>query len=187
MKEFKLRNNQVLKIESDSTCLNPRVDHDNLSKMICFHRRYDLGDKHNIKTSDYANMEDLIKRNSKKGDVVVPLYLYDHSGLTISTKPFHCPWDSMQVGFMIVTKETIQKEYGRSTKKNLDKVMKMIESEVQVYDQYLRGDVYQFTLEDSDGHIIDSCGGFFGSDIQENGILEHLDEEVKEEVLQQAA
>ena len=187
MKEFKLSGNKVLKIETDTDSLNPRVDFDNLGKMICFHRRYELGDKHNIKTSDYANMKDLIKSNSKKGDIVVPLYLYDHSGLRISTKPFHCPWDSMQVGFILVTKETIQKEYGRATKKNIEKVMKVIESEVETYDQYLSGDVYQFSIEDLDGNVLDSCGGFFGSDIVRSGLVDHLDESTKQEVLAQAA
>jgi len=30
----------------------------------------------------------------------LPLYLYDHSGITISTGPFSCPFDSGQVGFI---------------------------------------------------------------------------------------
>ena len=33
---------------------NPRIDDDGvIDKMICFHERYDLGDKHDIKSSDY--------------------------------------------------------------------------------------------------------------------------------------
>ena len=40
------------------------------------------------------------------------LYLYDHSGITMSTGSFCDSWDSGQVGFIYVTKEDIEKEYG---------------------------------------------------------------------------
>jgi hypothetical protein len=33
------------------------------------------------------------------------LYLYDHSGITISTSPFSCGWDSGQVGFIYLTRQ----------------------------------------------------------------------------------
>lgn len=36
---------------------------------------------------------------------MLPLFLYDHSGITMSTGPFHCPWDSGQVGFIYMTYE----------------------------------------------------------------------------------
>jgi hypothetical protein len=39
--------------------------------------------------------------------VVLPLYLYDHSGLTISTSPFSCRWDSGQVGYIHTTFEQV--------------------------------------------------------------------------------
>jgi hypothetical protein len=33
-------------------------------------------------------------------NVILPLYLYDHSGITMSCGPFSCPWDSGQVGII---------------------------------------------------------------------------------------
>lgn len=38
---------------------------------------------------------------SRHPDVLLmPLYLYDHSGITISTSEFCDPWDSGQIGFI---------------------------------------------------------------------------------------
>ncbi len=59
-------------------------------------------------------------------------------------------------------------------KKMLDKVKSYLLAEVEVYDQYLRGEVFGFTLEDIEGNEIDSCWGFFGSDFQENGLLDNI-------------
>ena len=45
-------------IEPDENPVSPR-DWDNMSKMICFHRRHALGDEHDYKSSDYDGWEEL--------------------------------------------------------------------------------------------------------------------------------
>jgi len=67
---------------------------------------------------------------------ILPLYLYDHSGITISTSPFGCNWDSGQVGWVFITNQTIKEE-------GIDesKVEEYLKSEVETYDQYLTGEV----------------------------------------------
>jgi len=114
--------------------------------------------------------------------IILPLYLYDHSGITISTKPFSCPWDSGQVGFIYVEKKKVKEEWGwkRLTPDRIKKIERFLKAEVEVYDQYLRGDVYgfeceykyPFSLEHED--FFDSCWGFYGSDWDENGLREQL-------------
>ena len=47
-----------IKIERDENAYNPRED-DNFTTMVCFHKRYDLGDKHNIKHDDYSSWEEM--------------------------------------------------------------------------------------------------------------------------------
>ena len=42
----------IIKIVEQSDPEDPR-SWDNLSQMICFHRDYNLGDKHDFKQSDY--------------------------------------------------------------------------------------------------------------------------------------
>lgn len=145
----------TISVELDTNPEDPR-SWDNFGTMICYHPHYNLGDKHKL------SMEEAGKIYHNKNVVALPLFLYDHSGITISTTPFSCPWDSGQIGFIYVTKDDVRKEFGRITKKVLEKVNKCLESEVKVYDEYLRGDVYCFTVENDEGEIIDSCGGFFG-------------------------
>ena len=50
-----------------------------------------------------------------------------------------------------------------------------MEGEVETFNQYLNNDVYGFTIEDEDGNVIDSCGGFYGDDFVNNGMIEHID------------
>ena len=87
------------KVEQNTWDANPR-EWENLSKMVCFHGRYNLGDKTIYSQRDVNSWAELEKLICKTEDVlhIEPLYLYDHSGLAISTKPFSCPWDSGQIG-----------------------------------------------------------------------------------------
>ena len=181
METYKLADNKTLEVTQDEYPNNPRHD-DNLSTMICFHNRYSLGDKHTYKHQDYsgwAEMEKAIIKNEKTA-IILPLYLYDHSGITISTTPFSCKWDSGQIGFVFISKDKVKNNYGvkRVTKKEIEKATKNILAEVETYDLYLRGEVYGYTLINENGEIEDSCWGFFGSDIETNGILDNIGEKI---------
>lgn len=117
----------------------------------------------------------------------LPLYLYDHSGITMSTGRFSCPWDSGQVGFIYISKKKAREGFGRLTKKTTERVLEVLRAEVSEYDQYLIGDVYGFQLykheegqEPDEGEELDSCWGFYGSDPEENGMAEHLPVPLKE-------
>lgn len=112
--------------------------------------------------------------------VWLPLWLYNHSGITMScgkrTYPYNDSWDSCCVGFIFMTKETAFKELAATEESWRDKAIAVMEAEVETYDQYLRGEVYGYTLyeESANGEWteIDSCWGFFGDDLLENGILD---------------
>jgi hypothetical protein len=169
---------------------------DNLGTMVCFHRSYNLGDKHDYNHNDYSGWEEMRNAIEKNEDalIILPLYLYDHSGITISTSPFSCRWDSGQIGFIYVSKKKVREEYSvkRITKKVTERVMKLLEGEVETYDQYLTGDVYGYevyNVEKCDhGHEhekeLDSCWGFYGEEEcmkEAEGIVEwNINEEKKE-------
>ena len=57
----------------------------------------------------------------------------------------------------------------------------MLVEEVTIYDQYLRGEVFGFQVfvlndETSEWEETDeSCWGFYGDDLMENGILDNVD------------
>lgn len=168
-----------LTIDYDEYPENPRTEWDNACVMVCWHRSYNLGDKH-----DYYNPDDFQERmelDIKDGLLFLkPLYLYDHSGITISTAPFSCRWDSGQVGWIYMTIDTAIKEgwvaegkekVDECTQEEKDKVHNYMDGEVKNYDQYLRGEVLYYKLEsvkecECCGTVLyeneDSCHGFFG-------------------------
>lgn len=108
----------------------------------------------------------------EKNMIVMPLFLYDHSGISISTSRT-CRWDSGQVGFMYITKKDAVKEFGKKyfTKAVEEKAIAWMEAELKTYDDYLRGDVYGYRILDENGDEIDSLWGFYGYDHEKSGLL----------------
>lgn len=173
----------LIKIVSDNDPTSPR-EWDNLGTMACWHRRYNLGD---VQPSE--SPEEWLKENAPKGSVVLPLYLCDHSGITMSTGAFGCPWDSGQVGVIVVTPDEIRREYGvkRITKKTRERVEACLRKEVEVYDHFLMGNVWGYTIDSvkdcaSCGHatkgdedVDDSCWGFYGDSLEYTGIKDYVD------------
>lgn len=164
-----------IKLFQDMDPQSPRED-DNLGKFICFHKDYNLGEKHDYLSSDYGSWGEMSGKIFKNENAVLMLnlFLYDHSGITIATTPFGCRWDSGQVGFAVVTREALLKEYGGKycTKKKIEKARKVLEAEVKTYDQYLTGDVYGYeicevkTCELGHEHeeTVDDCWGYYGQE-----------------------
>ena len=61
-----------------------------------------------------AEIEAMIQATLNEHYVILPLYLFDHSGISISTGSFHDPWDSGQVGFIYASKEKAKEGWGQS-------------------------------------------------------------------------
>lgn len=102
------------------------------------------------------------------------VFMYDHA---LSTTPFNCSWDSGRAGIIYVSRAKAREAFQvkRLTNKVIDKVKDVLKGEVAVYEQYINGDIYAFDLLDDNGEVIDSCGGFFGSDPEVNGMAEYVD------------
>lgn len=123
--------------------------------------------------------------------IIRDLSLYDHSGITIFAGSPTCRWDSGQVGWQYITDEKLAEEWNGDR----DKALAYMESTLREYDDYLRGEVYGFTVEVGikvekkypSGHIEhviewvheDSCYGFIGDWRDKNsGIHDYLDDEL---------
>jgi len=178
--------NEELRIVLDDSEESPR-DWDNMGKIVCWHRRYAMPQEGPRKFDTPQDFSDYLKEIACKA-LILPIFMYDHSGISISTGnqyPFDDCWDAGQVGYIYVTYEDIRKEYSvkRITKKTLQKAKNVLLGEIETYDQFLRGDVYGFVLvklEKCDHNVehenhLDSCYGFYGNDIAENGMLSYLD------------
>ncbi len=257
-----IRKPYLLKISLDEDAFNPREEYEHLGKMVCWHRRYRLGDGHCYETpGDF--LQELVEKNveeeelirqAKAGKIqgiklgyvraerlwevksysavyhrwvrlygfdepisrcgaqiaeavrsemdnhallklaekqccILPVYLFDHSGLHISTYDLtKCPdgrWDAGQVGWVYADRDTIARKYGKCGREEMKRAGEMLVAEVEQYDRYLAGECYGFQLYEA-GEEKDSCWGFLGTldeirqDIAEylpedcRGLLEHL-------------
>ena len=168
-----------INIKYDEALESPR-EWGNLGKMVCWHKRYTLGDEK--LQEDYVYSKECSVKNLTeycdnweevenvlikefKAFIILPLFLYDHSGLSLKTFPhgYHGSWDCGQVGFIFVTKDDVRKEFNvkKISKKVKEKAEKILISEVETYSQYINGEVYYFSIENEEGEQIDSCGGWY--------------------------
>lgn len=200
MEIYKLSNGRKLEVDYCGYSDSPR-EWSNLTKCIFFGNYKHYGDTHNFNfNSDFNSREDFINEGSdiikKHFDAVLvkPVHVYKHSGTSISTNggyPYDCKWDSGTIGFVIITKQDLREEYKWKviTQKRLDSVMenidKVMDSEIKTLSDYIEGNVYGFSIQDENGDTEDSCGGFYGSDLNTNGILDYLNEEDVKLVLEQ--
>ena len=170
---------QTLKIYPDDDPQNPRTEWDNFGSMVCFHRKYQLGDiGHGISEDDFANWSELKEYliKEKEAIIVLPMYMYDHSGLTVNTTGFSCSWDWGQIGYTYTTRKEILENWGgkKLTKELRQKATDLLVAEVQNYDDYLTGNVYGYVLEDENGNELWSCWGYSGDSAVEQIKSEQL-------------
>lgn len=192
------------RVEHDEDPMESPRAWDNLGTMVCWHSHYSLGDditpkpdsayflfdlacdvdnafNEMYKNRGYDSPDDIRARRDKileKHYVILPLYLYDHSGITMNTTGFSCRWDSGQVGWIYARRDDILRDNPGAkylTKKLRKWAEEILRAEVFVYDQYLTGDIwgYSISVVDGDGDEVDhveSCWGFYGEDycIQES-------------------
>ena len=190
----------TVEIHYDEDATSPR-ENDNVARLVCWHRNYNLGDEQPKEDAaeyrrvlaaehdatlldedlDDANLDERIQAALDEHFEILPLYLYDHSGITMSTGRFSCPWDSGQVGFAYITLAKLVecdmlgpgvKEW---TPELRARAREIINQEVKEYDAYIRGECYGFTItrppeKDECGEChraykpvaVDSCWGFIG-------------------------
>lgn len=177
----------TIKIIQDEDPINPRTEYDNLGVMVCFHNRYRLGDEgHGFRSGDYNGWDDLEKDIEREHgpSIILPIYMYDHSGYTINTTGFSCQWDSGRIGVIFIQRERARKEYGWKviTKKREQQIRDMLKGEVELYDNYLTGSVYGYQVVGPDGEELHSCWGYFGYDHEASGLLDEARSQVDYEI-----
>lgn len=161
-------------IWQDEDPWSPRGEQDNLGIMMFFHTRYSLGDdvgeQFGVSRTDFKNWDEVEKyiKRKLKGVLITPVYMYDHSGITISTEytyPYNDRWDAGQIGFIFTTNEKIRERYLKKaiSSKTFKRAEQALLFEIKEYDLYLRGEVYGYTVEKGD-ETIASCGGYFGDE-----------------------
>jgi hypothetical protein len=165
----------------DTGSANDPRDWSQLGIMFCWHPNYTLGDEQFSGPEDVGgarSMQDVARYlfRERGALVALPLYLYDHSGITIRAgEPIYrnsrkdeaarssgrfaldgAGWDTSMVGYIFTTAEKIA-EIGTPK----DRIIEALRAEVDEYDDFLTGNVYGYVVEDRDGNHLDSCWGFF--------------------------
>ena len=105
-----------------------------------------------------------MKKLADRKNIILPLYLYDHSGITISCShsyPYNDRWDAGQVGWTYASYNEIKNEYETVNAETIEKAKQRLIDETETYDNYLRGNSYGYIIE-KDGEEIDSCWGYLG-------------------------
>lgn len=176
------KGNRLLEIHYDENAEDPREWDGHSGIMLCCHGRYNLGDQQ----FDTPQEIDQVLEEEKPY-VILPLYLYDHSGITISTSDFADRWDSGQVGYIYTTKKKLKENWKKlPTKKEATELLK---NEVKTYDDYLTGNCFGFIeyevdkcdLDHEHKENVNSCWGFLG-DPEKSGIFDEFDMKEWEEI-----
>jgi len=177
-----------LVVEHDNDPMNPRTEWDNITTMFCFHKRYDIGDKTDYKSVDFDSWDEFKSQieSDHKVLLIKPLYMYDHSGVTISTSPFSCQWDSGQVGWVFISEKQLNLMCGKEFERGEENLSLIMNSEVRIYDEYLTGEVYQYKVYEIEtcnkGHehktLVECCGSYYNEDDcwdEGKSVLRHLE------------
>lgn len=177
----------VLHIQWDEFAENPRTfcDHDTI--FAAFGSYSSIGDKTTAKRHEdfwnalvqkYAPTDKFLTVEQCQNRlypylVSLPVWGYSHSGLTIScgerVYPYNDQWDSGLLGWIVFPKPDY---WGDDWRKRAFEVMR---AEIEEVDTWLQGNVYGYTLYQN-GKEIDSCWDFYGSSLEESGIVDHIPE-----------
>ena len=106
----------------------------------------------------------LLQTHATESIAIMPVFVYEHGMISISTGSYGDPWDSGCAGFAYIEKDKYEKMMLHSW--DVKDAREIIKDEVHMYDQYLRGDVYMYCEEvyDPDNDCFDTsenCGGFY--------------------------
>lgn len=196
-----------LVIEQDEFPEDPR-SWDNLGTMLCCYPGYHFGDCNNNKETE-EQLAEICRKYGKSDEEIsemdfseeirflleqddicgLPLYITDHGGLSMQTYRFDA-WDSSFVGLIFVEKDFfIAKTYLKDEEGWKAKAKEALEYEIKTYNDFLEGNVYQWTLYeptvvirqsmdgkelsrkiDEKGKVVDSMCGFY------DPILEYVEE-----------
>lgn len=154
-----------IRIEQDTDPESPK-EWDNVGEITYNARsRYVLG----TEAVDADRFHDIAQGIENGSLIGLPVYAYVHSGATIATKAFTCPWDSGRSGWVYCTKEKAITEFGNKvcTEGVRAKALKALQAEVETFNDYLTGDVYGYVIEravDGGWDELDSCWGIYGLD-----------------------
>ncbi len=157
----------TLHIEIDEYPPDLRSD-GGLNTMLCWHRRYNLGDK-----NPYESSRDFYSDKELQDSIfaIRKVFMLDHSGLSFSSAPFTAVdpqgWDSGVIGVIYIAKDNAKRIYGDLSEESKQKADNDLIAEIDEYDRYHNTQYYNYYIEDGEGNPLDASGGYYGDSMTE--------------------
>lgn len=149
-------------VQQDYNAENPR-DWGNLCTIVSVHGNWDISDKgHSMSREEMEEWLSSAKKEVEKGELHMrPVYMYDHSGQTISLEDFKDPWDSGVCAIIYMEKATALEANSTLTDDNWKQYAnKCMQDEIEVYNDYISGDVHYIRVEKANTKWhLDVCTG----------------------------
>ena len=97
-------------------------------------------------------------------EVFVPVY-WSMNGDGVKSQLSRSWQGSKQIGYIYATKEEIAAQFGDASEQSFEEAEKLLEEEVDIYGDYLKGENYVYDLiDEKSGKILD--GGFWTGDVE---------------------
>ena len=136
---------------------NPRKE-EVLTKIVGWHRKYHISDSDMVEFSDPESFLESVRPE----DIVKELYMHEHGGIALSVTPFSDKWDSMRVGYVLVTPERIE-ALGLDGS-DTEFIQRIVEVEVKDFEAYMNGNIYQVDVHMMvDGDVLETPVGTVGN------------------------
>lgn len=168
----------------DHNPVNPRKS-DNLSHMVCWHDKYNLGDKHSFKSekdflailmdrenirsaesgfniSDFENHKSKILQELRNHIPIFPIYLYDGEYPELSLSDERPREKGVFIGYIYMDSQELERNYGAKDFMAIENAMFDALEEFDKYSHYVNGDNYKLQIL-KDGQEFETISGFTGN------------------------
>lgn len=165
--------NYTVKVNYDEVANSPR-EYDDLSTIYSNHRRINpdnhsidelLDDEHNLKI---------------EGLVALKVWLFEHGTYAFKIteldegNPFgngmYAQFDSGVFGVIAIPIEAAKKVWGGDDWE--EKAKHCMKCAIDEYDKYVNGEVFYYYIENNNGELVDSCGGYYDMEEAMNDAIE---------------
>jgi hypothetical protein len=127
-------------------------------QFITWERNSTLSDLHSFTDKE------AVARIGEKIGYCFNLYKYEHGLVAYNVSGFSCPWDSGQVGYLVIPYSALPE--GLSATDELKSAEQLAKGVCEEITDWCNGNYVMFVVRDEHGDILDSCGGFNGSDYE---------------------
>jgi hypothetical protein len=157
-----------VRVEPEEDAENPIREYKLVTQVVTWMRSYEFSSE---EPKPYDSPDE-VREAVKSGELAFadPLFAYIHSGITVHMGEMNASWPDKQwdcglAGFAYIRMEKAKKEWLKLGRRALNRVCReRARQDVEVLDQWLRGDVWIYDVIGPGRELVDSCGWIYGYD-----------------------